>query len=75
LSGEATICLMYFVVWAAIKESFFVHTFCCFAKQLYWSLPCKDNFQFVAAKNIKMKGIVGNWTLWYENEPEKNVTC
>jgi hypothetical protein len=33
--GEATVCLVHFVVWAAIGGSLFVHTCRCYADQFF----------------------------------------
>jgi hypothetical protein len=47
--GEATVCLMHFVVWVVIGGSFFVHTCCCCADQFFSTQPFEDYFKVVAA--------------------------
>jgi hypothetical protein len=46
---EATVCLVHFVVWAAIERSFLAHTCCCSADQVFFSTqPFKDYFKVIA---------------------------
>jgi hypothetical protein len=47
-SGEATVCLVHFVVWAAIGGSFFGHTCLSCADQVFSTQPFEDYFKVVA---------------------------
>jgi hypothetical protein len=63
--GEATVCLVHFVVWATIGGSLFVHTCRCCADQFFSTQPFEDYFKIVAAQ-ISMTRTPGSvWTPWY----------
>jgi hypothetical protein len=47
--GEATVCSVYFVVWAAIGGTFFGHTCRSCANQVFSTQPSEDYFKVVAA--------------------------
>ena len=61
---EATICLVYFVVWVIIGGSFFVHNCCCIDH--FSSIqPFEDYFKVVIVQITMMMIPTSDWIPWY----------
>jgi hypothetical protein len=72
---EATVCLVYFVVWAAIGGSLFVHTCHCCPDQFFSTQPFEDYFKVVAAQITMTKTRASDWTPWYVDLKNGRVQC
>jgi hypothetical protein len=63
--GEATVCLVHFVVWAAIGGSLFVYTCRCCPDQFFSTQPFEDYFKVVVAQMTMTRTPTSDWTPWY----------
>jgi hypothetical protein len=72
---EATVCLVHFVVWAAIGGSLFVHTYRCCADQFFSTQPFEDYFKVVATQITMTRTLASDWTPWYVDLGDGRVQC
>jgi hypothetical protein len=63
--GEATVCLVHFVVWVAIGGFIFVHTCRCCVDQFFSTQPFEDYFKVVATQITMTRTLASYWTPWY----------
>jgi hypothetical protein len=73
--GEATLCLVHFVVWAAIGGSLFVHTSRCCAGQFFSTQPFEDYFKVVATLITMTRTRASDWIPWYVDLENGRVQC
>jgi hypothetical protein len=72
---KATVCLVHFVVWAAIGGSLFVHTCCCSVDQFFSTQPFEDYFKVVATQITMTRTPASNWIPWYVDLGDGRVQC
>jgi hypothetical protein len=72
---EAMVCLVHFVVWAAIGGSLFLHTYCCCADWFFSTQPFEDYFKVIVAQTTMTRIPASDWTTWHLDLGDGRVQC